>query len=132
MLLIKTRLGPSQIHGIGLFADEFIAAGAVTWSFLPGFDLRFPESILEQLSEPVREQFSRYSYRDPKSGLYEFCSDDARFFNHSDTPNTGSIQEASGEEIDLALRDIEPGEELTCDYRTFDDEWEKKLGRRGS
>ena len=25
MLLVKTQLGPSPIHGIGIFANEFIA-----------------------------------------------------------------------------------------------------------
>jgi hypothetical protein len=29
MLLVKTRLGLSRIHGIGLFAEEFIARGTL-------------------------------------------------------------------------------------------------------
>lgn len=27
MLLVKTKIGPSAIHGIGLFADQFIQKG---------------------------------------------------------------------------------------------------------
>ena len=38
MLLVKTRLGASAIHGIGLFADEFIPKDTVTWRFTPGLD----------------------------------------------------------------------------------------------
>ena len=128
MLLVKTKTRVSEIHGIGLFAAEFIPKGTMTWKFLEGFDLRLPKSILAELSTPAKEQFLKYSYLDSGSMLYELCSDDARFFNHSDTPNTGSISDI----IDVALRDIQPGEELTCDYRTFDADWELKLKESGS
>ncbi len=129
MLLIKTRVGVSKIHGIGLFADAFILKGTPTWMFLEGFDLRLPEDILYRLSDPAKDQFLKYSYFDPNLAIYELCSDDARFFNHSDTPNTRSIRLETGEEIDVASRDIDQGEELTCDYRTFDGDWKRKLGR---
>jgi SET domain-containing protein len=36
--------------------------------------------------------------------------------NHSEEPNCDDI----GSYITLAARDIQPGEELTCDYRVFD------------
>jgi SET domain-containing protein len=123
MLLVKTKTRLSEIHGIGLFADEFISKGMMTWKFLEGFDLRLPKSILNELSPSALEQFLKYSYLDSTSGLYELCSDDARFFNHSEVPNTGSISDV----IDVALRDIQPGEELTCDYRTFDVDWAQKI-----
>jgi len=129
MLLIKTQVRPSKIHGMGLFADAFIRKGTPTWTFLEGFDLRLPAAILDKLSEPAREQFLKYSYLDMKRDVYELCSDDARFFNHSDTPNTRSTQLETGEDVDVATRDIDPGEELTCDYRTFDADWKGKLGR---
>jgi len=40
------------------------------------------------------------------------CVDNARFINHSDTPNTGN----DGYDCPV-LRDIQKDEELTCDYR---------------
>ena len=129
MLLVRTKIGVSPIHGIGLFADGYIAKESVTWKFLEGFDLRLPPSILDRLSAPARSQFLHYSYFHAETGLYELCSDDARFFNHSDTPNTASVELLSGEEVDVALRDIRDGEEITCDYRTFDPDWKRKLGR---
>jgi hypothetical protein len=49
-------------------------------------------------------------------GTYVLCSDNAKFMNHSDEPNVDS----GGVTEDVALRDIQPGEELTCDYRLFD------------
>ena len=49
--------------------------------------------------------------------------------NHATNPNTeGRYPEAEPYGFDIALRDIQPGEELTCDYRGFDGEHPKKLG----
>jgi hypothetical protein len=33
MLLVRTTLRPSGVHGLGLFADEFIPKGFVIWRF---------------------------------------------------------------------------------------------------
>jgi hypothetical protein len=33
MLLVKTTIAPSPIHGIGLFADQFIPQGTRIWEF---------------------------------------------------------------------------------------------------
>jgi uncharacterized protein len=128
MLHVKTRLGTSPIHGTGLFADEFIPKGTVVWSYLEGFDARLPASIMEQLTEAARQQLLRYSAYDSETDRYELCADDARFFNHSDDPNTASVPTPEGRYVDIALRDIQVAEELTCDYRAFDHDWRRKLG----
>ena len=41
MLYVKTKIGQSKIHGMGLFADQFIKKGTIIWKFTPGFDLKF-------------------------------------------------------------------------------------------
>jgi SET domain-containing protein len=129
MLLVKSRLATSEIHGIGLFADEFIAQGTITWRFVEGFDLRLTQATIDALSDSAKQQVLKYGYFDERLGLYELCSDDARFFNHADTPNTRSFVTDSGDEVDVAVRDIGVGEELTCDYSFFDRDWRTKLGR---
>ena len=43
------------------------------------------------------------------------CVDDARFLNHSDTPNV-----LGDEWISTAAIDLPPRTELTLDYRSFD------------
>lgn len=125
MLLVHTRLGQSAIHGIGLFSDQFISKGTCVWSFTPGFDLLIAPDELGRLSAPALLQFRRYSYLDRVVRKYVLCFDDARFMNHSDAPNlddtTPTTHEGLG--VTLAGRDIEPGEELTCDYSAFDAEW---------
>lgn len=121
MLLVKTKIGLSNVHGMGLFADEFIPKGTPIWEFTEGFDLRCQEQDLTRLSEATQEQFLNYCYHSSVDGSYILCFDDARFFNHSHTPNVKSIDSPKHTEgMDIALRDIQPGEELTCDCREFD------------
>jgi SET domain-containing protein len=131
MLLVRTRLASSPIHGIGLFADERIARGTPIWRYVDGFDSYVDPSVVEQLSGPAREQLLKYAYRDQESGSWALCGDDARHFNHSEVPNTVSSIDANGDEIYVAAEEILPGAEITCDYRAFDPDWQTKLARRG-
>jgi SET domain-containing protein len=119
MLIVRTRLDISQIHGIGLFADQFITRDTIIWRFDPIFDIRFRDEDLEDVSVEAREQILKYSYRETSSRLFVLCGDDARFFNHSDAPNCIDISGSHGD-ITRAQIDIEAGTELTCDYSLFD------------
>jgi SET domain-containing protein len=128
MLMVKTKLGQSETHGTGLFADEFIAKGTMTWRFAPGFDLVINPDDLLRLSEISRKQFWNYCYVDKFTHHYILCFDDARFLNHSEDPNIGQSKfggEVEG--IEIALRDIRPGEELLVNYNDFDKDAERKL-----
>ncbi len=120
MLRVKTKLGVSKIEGIGLFADQFIPRDTVVWEFNPLIDLKLKEDEIATLAEGARQQVQKYSYRDELSGLYIFCGDDARFFNHEDEPNCASVTWGPFGGRTIAGRDIRPGEELTCNYRSFD------------
>ena len=114
MLLVKTKLGQSKINGIGLFADEFIAKGTkvIERSFL---DVTIIKDKLNHLSNYCRNQILNYGCC--RADLVYLECDDARFVNHSDTPN----MDGSEAYYDIALKDINPGEELTEDYRVIDD-----------
>jgi uncharacterized protein len=120
MLLVKTKLACSRIHGIGLFADEFIPKGTLIWKFNPVIDISLTKEQIEELAKPSCEQIQKYTYRSMISGLYVLCGDDARFFNHSLIPNCHDICESEEQDLTIASRDIHPGEELTCDYALFD------------
>ncbi len=121
MLLVKTELRPSAIHGVGLFAAERIAKGTVIWRFNPAIDLLLDEEAMASLSHPAREQILKYSYLDRVLRRRVLCGDDARFFNHEDRPNCLDFGDDRGGTT-VALRDIAPGEELTSDYAAFDAE----------
>jgi SET domain-containing protein len=112
MLLIKARVRPSSIHGLGLFACEYIRAGTVIWRYVPGFDVAIPEDHLDQLPPPAREQVLHYACYEPQHRRYLLSSDDDRFSNHADDPNTRLCDDEM-----LAVRDIHIDEEITCDYR---------------
>lgn len=130
MLLVKTQLGMSAIDGIGLFAAQFIPRGSRVWQWSRGFDLRVSARELESLAFEARQTFLRYSYLSKRSGLYVLCFDNARFLNHCEKPNLiDESAEDSEEGLDIAARDIEPGEELTSDYRDFDNETGLKMKR---
>ena len=125
MLLVKTKIGPSTIAGIGLFANQFIPKGTPVWKFQKDFDLELSKEQFENLSEAAREQVLNYCYFNPKTEHYIVCSDDARFLNHSDNPNVNSGPD--DDHVDVALRDIAQGEELTQNYKFFDGDSNKKL-----
>lgn len=124
MLLVKTKIGPSSVHGTGIFADEFIPRGTRIWEYNEGVDSRFDESFLQTLPGIAQKQMLNYTYKNPRTGLYVLCGDDARFFNHSETPNTEDIEFdgglVQGEGVTVAARDIHPGEEIVSNYRSFD------------
>lgn len=116
MLKVKTKLGISNIHGIGLFADEFIPKGAMIF-VEDEFTKILTVDEYEKL-EPIQKNFfKRYSYY--KNDVYKCSLDNDRFMNHSDTPNTFDINEYT-----FAMYDINIGDEITCNYDDIcDDNW---------
>lgn len=121
MLLVKTYLDSSTIQGLGLFAGEDISAGEMIWTFAPGFDRIYSCEEYDALPEPARIFIEKYGYW--SNGKIFFTADFDRHTNHSDNPNTYMAE--SGDMI--AKRDIRRGEEITSNYRDFDEKWEQKL-----
>ena len=121
MLLVPTRLAPSRIHGLGVFAVAPIAKGTPVWRFEKGLDMEFAPDIAERFPEHVRAFFSRYGYLDRNLNRLILCFDDARFVNHSDAPNVATDYARDPHGLDVALRDIAAGEELTMDYAGFEE-----------
>ena len=121
MLLVKTKIGAIKIHGIGLFADQFIKKGTPIWRFVSELDLKLTENELMNLPSLAKEYILHYCYHSVVDNTYILPFDDARFFNHSKNPNTTSIDIPEDQEgLEIASRDIKPGEELVCDCREFD------------
>jgi SET domain-containing protein len=119
MLLVRTYLDRSAIHGIGLFAAERIPRGTVVWRLSPALDILLSAEQIAALHPAAREQIEKYSYLDRMLGGFVLCGDDARFFNHSESPNCHDFPDERGGTT-VAARDIEAGEELTSDYASFD------------
>ena len=126
MMLIPTYVAPSRIEGVGIFAAEDIAAGALIWRLDPEFDRLLSKDKIATLS-PVHQAFvERYAYpypHDPDRLIVEL--DNGRFMNHSPTPNTIFSDPDAG----YALVAVAAGQELTCNYAEFDPTFEILPGR---
>jgi uncharacterized protein len=128
VLLVKTYLSSSAIDGFGVFAGQTIEEGTPIWAFNPLIDMLIDDHGFQSLPDIAQAFVTKYAYRHDQLRTYVLCSDDARFMNHSDMPNVRSIYpEGDIHGIDLAARRIAEGEEITCDYATFDPEHFKRL-----
>jgi len=120
MLVIPTYIEKSEIDGLGLFAAKDIESGSITWYLDPSIDLVVPKDIFENVLSVFKndeqvERLKRWSYT--RNNDIIVCVDNAKFINHSNTPNT----KHEGQ-YDIAMRDIAKGEEITADYRQFEDD----------
>jgi uncharacterized protein len=128
MMLIRTLVAPSAIHGLGLFAAGFISRGTPIWRFEPGFDHEFSPEQVAALPEVARGHLCWFGYVNKANGRVVLGGDHACFMNHAATPSTGAPSEAASPVTTVALRDIAAGEEITCDYFAFDADAPRKLG----
>lgn len=114
MLLVKTEVRISPIHGLGLFAAQVILKDMRVWKYDAGFDWRISKEQFDRLPVIARETLQHDSVF--WNGGYCIFGDNSRFINHSESPNLIAIADP---DCDVAARKIEIGEELTEDYRTF-------------
>lgn len=129
MLLLPVRVGSSSIHGLGLFTVSRVLRGTPIWRLEPEYDRIIPMTLWKQLPAPALEHLRGYAFFRGEDRCYVKSGDFACFMNHSTSPTTGVLGEAVGPVVTVALRDLEPDEELTCDYWTFDAEAAWKLGQ---
>lgn len=115
MFLIPTYLAASPIQGIGVFTPFDIPKGTRLWEFNPAVDWKFTAEELERMPEPFKARLKIYCYLNLE-GVYLLCGDNARYVNHADDSNCDD----TGGVVTVARRDIRAGEELTSDYRLFD------------
>jgi SET domain-containing protein len=122
MLMIKASAKPSGVEGLGLFADEKIPKGTVMWKYDPRFDISFTEDEVARMNPMQQALVHTYSYRSARLNAYIYSIDDTRFTNHSSVNANEEVVLFPGdvETSGVAKRDIEAGEEILIDYRTFD------------
>lgn len=120
MLTVKTKLGPSSVHGVGLFANQPIPKGSIVHRCIDGFDRFFTADELSKLPQITQDYIRHYGYISKATSLWVINFDDIKFTNHSKSPNIAPGEAISGEEPHIvALRDIAAGEELLEDYTSF-------------
>lgn len=113
MLTSGIDIRPSTTDNVGLFATEPIPAGTVVW--LPC--VKCPTWSADELSDIPAARFGlldKYGHLLDDGTLLLPCMG-AFLMNHSCAANVLD----TGLDFGLAVRDIAPGEEVTCDYATF-------------
>ncbi len=121
MLLVRTRVAPSPIHGLGLFAAEPIRQGETIARHSCLFDEVFTDEAAREFGPVVYDFIRTYGYRHGEDWVLP--SDHLCFMNHATEANTF---DDGGD--DIAARDIAAGEEITGDYFAFDLDAARKLG----
>jgi uncharacterized protein len=116
MLLIRAKVKKSKVHGVGLFAAQFVSKGTKTWKLKPKIDMVIKTSEYKNLPKTFRKNIDHHIYQCKFTKKWIFCTDDARFMNHSTKPNIKTVRGM----YDVSLRDIKKGEELTEDYDRFE------------
>jgi uncharacterized protein len=101
-------INPAIGHGVR--ATQPIPRGTLTWVRCR-LDRVLTRAEAEALGPPYQAIVERYAYVDHRGHLV-LCWDAGRHVNHHCEANSRAL----GPEAQIALRDIEAGEELTCDY----------------
>jgi SET domain-containing protein len=109
----KVRIGPSKVHGKGMFSTEPICRGEAIAIWGGNFvarreaeNARRPGVLIQQIDDDVFEVFAEENKE----------ADPTYFQNHSCDPNVWMKDEVTL----VARRDIHEGEELTIDYALFE------------
>lgn len=105
----ELRFVSSEI-GFGVFATRLIPRGTITWVF-DALDQIVPPAKASELPSSLQRQLDIYSYENGRGELI-LCWDHARFVNHSCHPTSL----APGLDLEIAVRDIQPGQQITDDY----------------
>ena len=96
--------------GYGVVATKFIPAGTITRA-LDDLDREFTPAKMKKMNSLYQNILETYCYRNNK-GNFVLCWDYGRYVNHSFKSNCMS----TAYDFEIAIRDIQPGEELTDDY----------------
>ncbi len=103
----------SEEIGHGVFATHFIPKGTIVW-VRDDLDQVFTPAEAAAMAPIYQEILEKYSFVDSRGDII-LCWDHSRFFNHACNANCMS----AGYDFEIAVRDIQAGEELTDDYGTL-------------
>jgi len=100
----------SEEIGYGIVATKLIPEGTITW-VQDELDQVYTPVQVAEMRAFTQEMIDKFSFRNNK-GNYVLCWDTAKYVNHSFNSNCLS----TAYDFEIAIRDIQPGEELTDDY----------------
>ncbi len=128
MIHVAYKLKTSELHGVGLFANEDVKKDQLIYTASPLLDLNITQEQFDGLEQKEKDEILWWGFFDQPSQMWHVDFDVSKFINHS--PDATVTQDESHDEAYLvASRDIQSGEELTQNYLEF--ETQEDLGRRG-
>jgi hypothetical protein len=105
-----------QTHkGLGLFAARDFKKGEILW-LIDDFDIKLPLLSYQTLPPFEQQKFNTYSYLDAQQRAI-IPWDEGKYINHSCAPNSTGLIEFDN--LSIALRDIQAGEEIVEDYDCY-------------
>jgi hypothetical protein len=111
MIHPDTTLKPVSLEiGLGVFATARIPRGTIVVA-KDQFDTYMTLDEFRRLPEPLQGKIETYLYHD-RHGRLILAWDHAKQMNHSCHSNTM----LTAYDVEIAVRDIEPGEEVTTEY----------------
>jgi len=96
--------------GYGVVATKHIAAGTITW-VLDRLHREFSPLEFQEMEPIYQNILDTYTFRNNKGNLI-LCRDNGLYVNHSFNSNCLT----TAYDFEIAIRDIEVGEQLTDDY----------------
>ena len=114
MLYIDTYLDKSEIHGVGVFSKENVNKGEQIKEERPEFEIEFNKDKLPSMPLALAKLIDTHAYeRKIGSGILVLGIDNEKYLNHSNDPSVN--------DEGIALKNIKIGDEITIDYKDFDD-----------
>ncbi len=109
----------SEAIGYGVFANKLIPKGTIVY-VKDSLEIEVSESAFDKHSPAMQQVIDKFSYVDER-GIRILSWDFAKYVNHNCNRNTIS----TGYGFEIAIRDIQAGEEITDEYGIFnlDDEF---------
>lgn len=96
--------------GLGVFTTKRIPKGTLLWVLCP-LDRHLTDAEVAALPAPQKKLIEHYAFRDVYDQLI-LCWDAGRYVNHSCEPVMLPVEYG----FEIAARDLEAGEQITCDY----------------
>lgn len=115
---VYTRIQPSTLHGVGVFAVKEISKGAKIFKSDPSEMIWIEERQIRTLPKEVQKLYHDFCVvRNGKLGCPKNFNamTPSWYLNHSEKPNIVCDRNFEF----FAQRDIQRGEELTVNYRTY-------------
>ncbi len=96
--------------GYGVVATQMIPAGTITW-VMDKLDREFSPEDFQNMEPIYQNILDTYTFRNNQGNLI-LCWDNGRYVNHSFNSNCLT----TAYDFEIAIRDIQVGEQLTDDY----------------